>query len=41
VAAELEMADEEATDALSKGEGRPRVEADVVVDVFRFVFSAA
>ena len=40
MAAELEMADEEATDALSKGEGRPRVEEEVV-DVFRFVFSAA
>jgi hypothetical protein len=39
VAAELEMAEEEeATDALSKGDGRPRVEEDVV-EVF--VFSAA
>lgn len=38
VAAELEMAEEEATEALSKGDGRPRVE-DEVVEVF--VFSAA
>lgn len=33
------MAEEEATDALSKGDGRLRVEEDVVVEVL--LFSAA
>lgn len=32
---------EEATDAFSKGEGRPRVFEDVVVEVFRLAFSPA
>lgn len=41
MAAELEMAEEEATDAFSKGDGRPRVEEDVAVEVFGLLFSAA
>lgn len=40
VAAELEMAEEDEIDALSKGDGRPRVEEDVVA-VEVFVFSSA
>ena len=40
VAAELEMAEEDGIEALSKGDGRPRVE-EVVVAVEVFVFSSA